>query len=69
MAWIAKGNERVNAGGSFNAFPGVVAGRANVSAEVASGFLRRVYQIMALGLAVTGVVALLVASSPAALEL
>jgi FtsH-binding integral membrane protein len=69
MAWIARGNERVNAGGAFNTFPEAGMGRADVSAEVASGFLRRVYQIMAMGLAVTGVVAMLVASSPAALEL
>jgi len=67
MAWVARDNERVNIGSGFGAFGG--AGSANVSAEVANGFLRRVYQIMALGLAVTGVVALLVASSPAALEL
>ena len=69
MAWVARDNERVNVGSGFGAFGGARAGGASVSAEVANGFLRRVYRIMALGLAVTGVVALLVASSPAALEL
>jgi len=69
MAWLARDNDRVNVGSGFGALGGAGAARANVSADVANGFLRRVYQMMALGLGVTGVVALLVASSPAALEL
>jgi FtsH-binding integral membrane protein len=64
MAWIARDNERVNVGSGF----GAVGARANVSTEATSGFLGRVYRMMALGLGVTGVVALLVASSPAAIE-
>jgi FtsH-binding integral membrane protein len=63
MAWIARDNERVNVGSGF----GALGGRANVSAEAANTFLGRVYRMMALGLGITGVVALLVASSPAAL--
>jgi FtsH-binding integral membrane protein len=67
MAWIARDNERVQVGNGsgFGSF----SGRANVSAsEATSAFLGRVYRTMALGLGVTGLVALAVASSPAALE-
>ena len=64
MAWIAKDNERVNVGGGLGAF----AGGRNVTADSVSGFLGRVYRTMALGLAVTGVVALAVASSPGAMQ-
>ena len=64
MAWIAKDNERVNIGGGLGAF----AGGRNVTSDSVSGFLGRVYRTMALGLAVTGVVALAVASSPGAMQ-
>jgi FtsH-binding integral membrane protein len=64
MAWIARDNERVNVGTGFRAATG---GR-NLTAESANAFLGRVYRLMALGLAVTGVVALLVASNPAATQ-
>ena len=72
MAWIAKDNERVgnpnvNVGGGFGAFGGARSGAA-VSSDATRGFLARVYQMMALGLGVTGLVALLIASSPAAVE-
>jgi FtsH-binding integral membrane protein len=66
MAWIARDNERVNVGGGFGAL-GAKRGAA-VSSDATRVFLGRVYQMMALGLGVTGVVALLVASSPAAVE-
>ena len=64
MAWIARDSERVNVGTGFGAIPG---GR-NLTAETTRTFLGRVYQMMALGRAVTGVVALLVASNPAAVQ-
>src|SRR5579862_7408203 len=66
MAWIAKDNERVNVGGGLGAVSNV--GGRNVTADSVSGFLGRVYRTMALGLAVTGVVALAVASSPGAMQ-
>jgi FtsH-binding integral membrane protein len=64
MAWIARDNERVNVGTGF----GELGSRAAASAETTNSFLGRVYRMMALGLGVTGVVAMLVASSPAAME-
>jgi FtsH-binding integral membrane protein len=66
MAWIGRENEQVNVGRGF----GPAAGRAvSASSETTNAFLGRVYRMMALGLGVTGVVALLVASSPAAINL
>ncbi len=64
MAWIARDNERVNVGTGF----GNLGNRVAASVETTNSFLGRVYRTMALGLGVTGVVAMLVASSPAALE-
>jgi FtsH-binding integral membrane protein len=67
MAWIARDDDRVQVGNGsgFGSF----SGRANVSAAGAtSAFLGRVYRTMALGLGITGLVAMAVASSPAALE-
>jgi FtsH-binding integral membrane protein len=64
MAWIARDNERVNVGTGF----GELGNRAAASVETTNSFLGRVYRTMALGLGVTGLVAMLVASSPAALE-
>src|SRR5579872_5928215 len=62
MAWIA--NERSNAASSaWSAGRGV-----SVGADATRAFLGRVYRFMALGLGVTGLVALLVASSPGALQ-
>src|SRR5260370_25474458 len=60
MAWIA--NQRREPGGA--AFS---AGRS-VGVDATRVFLGRVYRLMALGLAVTGLVALMVAGSPAALQ-
>jgi putative solute:sodium symporter small subunit len=57
MAWIAGNNERVNVGGGFGGAAGAL------PEAVAQRFLARVYQTMAFGLAVTGIVALIVASS------
>jgi FtsH-binding integral membrane protein len=62
MAWIAGNNERVNVGSGFGGAAGALPD------AVAQRFLARVYQTMALGLAVTGIVALIIASSPAALQ-
>jgi FtsH-binding integral membrane protein len=64
MAWIARDNERVNVGTGF----GQLGDRAAASVETTNSFLGRVYRMMALGLGVTGLVALLVASNPAALQ-
>jgi uncharacterized protein len=64
MAWISNGPQTVNVGPGF----GAARGRAAVSDDAATrAFLPRVFQMMALGLGVTGLVAMLVASSPAAL--
>jgi putative solute:sodium symporter small subunit len=57
MAWIAGNNERVNVGGGFGGAAGAL------PEAVAQRFLARVYQTMAFGLAVTGIVALIVAQS------
>jgi FtsH-binding integral membrane protein len=65
MAWIARDNERVNVGTGF----GALGNRVSASVETTNSFLGRVYRNMALGLGVTGVVAMLVASSHAAVEL
>jgi FtsH-binding integral membrane protein len=65
MAWIAKDRERVNVGRGF----GASAATREIPSEAVHAFLGRVYQLMAFGLAVTGIVALIVASSPAAIEL
>jgi FtsH-binding integral membrane protein len=64
MAWIARDNERVNVGTGF----GDLGNRAAASVETTNSFLGRVYRTMALGLGVTGLVAMLVASSPGALQ-
>jgi uncharacterized protein len=64
MAWIARDNERVSVGAGF----GAAASGRGLSAETTTGFLGRVYRMMALGLGVTGVVSLLVASNPAAVQ-
>jgi uncharacterized protein len=64
MAWIARESERVNVGAGAAAFGGA----RNYTDESVRSFLGRVYQFMAMGLGVTGLVAMLVASSPAALE-
>jgi uncharacterized protein len=64
MAWIARDNERVNVGSGF----GELGNRVSASVETTNSFLGKVYRNMALGLGVTGVVALLVASSPGAME-
>ena len=64
MAWIAPKPDRYGQGVA------VQAGRAERSAAVPANvqaFLTRVYTFMALGLAITGVVALAVAASPAAM--
>jgi uncharacterized protein len=66
MAWIAKDNERVNVGTGFGSGINSVGRGQSASTEAVRGFLGRVYQLMAFGLAVTGIVALLVAASPAA---
>jgi FtsH-binding integral membrane protein len=57
MAWIAGNNERVNVGGGFGGAAGAL------PEAMAQRFLARVYQTMAFGLAVTGIVAVIVASS------
>jgi FtsH-binding integral membrane protein len=62
MAWIGGNNERVNVGGGFGGAAGALPD------AMAQRFLSRVYQRMALGLGVTGIVALLVASSPSLLQ-
>jgi FtsH-binding integral membrane protein len=62
MAWIARESERVNVG----AGPGALGAARNYTDTSVRTFLGRVYQFMALGLGVTGVVAMVVASSPAA---
>jgi FtsH-binding integral membrane protein len=67
MAWIANGNERlrsVNVGGGSGFGR---AGAGGLSTDATRTFLGRVFQTMALGLGVTGLVAMLVASSPAAI--
>src|SRR5882672_6201546 len=64
MAWIARDNERVNVGTGF----GELGNRASASAETTNSFLGRVYRTMALGLGVTGLVALFVSHSQAATE-
>jgi len=64
MAWIARDNERVNVGTGF----GPVGDRLTASVETTNSFLRRVYRTMALGLGVTGLVAMGIASSQAAVE-
>jgi hypothetical protein len=66
MAWIARDGERVSVGSGFG--PRAQAGGGSVPADAVSAFLGRVYRMMALGLGVTGLVALLVASSPAAMQ-
>jgi FtsH-binding integral membrane protein len=65
MAWIARDNERVNVGTGFGSQLG---GAAALPDAVAQRFLARVYRLMAFGLAVTGIVALIIASSPSALQ-
>lgn len=60
MAWIA--NQQRGTGAS------VAATGLSLGADAVRVFLGRVYRLMALGLAVTGFVALLVASSPGALQ-
>jgi FtsH-binding integral membrane protein len=64
MAWTARDNERVNIGTGF----GAIGDRVALSVETTNSFLRRVYRTMALGLGVTGFVAMAVASSQAAVE-
>jgi hypothetical protein len=64
MAWIARDNERVNIGTGF----GAMGDRLTASIETTNSFLRRVYRTMALGLGVTGLVAMAVASSQAAVD-
>src|SRR5579871_3664880 len=64
MAWIARDNERVNVGTGF----GALGDRISLSVETTNSFLRRVYRTMALGLGVTGLVAMAVASSQAAVD-
>ena len=60
MAWIGPTQSRAQA---------VPAGRVvTASEEAARAFLQRVYLYMSLGLAATGLVALAVVSSPAALQ-
>jgi uncharacterized protein len=66
MAWIARDNDQVNVGSGFG--PRTQAGGQNVSADSVSRFLGQVYRTMALGLTVTGVVSLLIASRPGALQ-
>jgi FtsH-binding integral membrane protein len=58
MAWIPQNTP---------AAPAYV-GRGNLTQASAQTFLGRVYRLMAIGLGVTGIVALLVASSPAAIN-
>src|SRR5688500_9794130 len=66
MAWLGTENESL---------PGYARGRAGFarpgaeSAEAVRSFLQQVYLFMSVGLAVTGVIAFLVAGSPAALNL
>jgi FtsH-binding integral membrane protein len=65
MAWIANENERVR---RVNVGPASGFGRSagqGLSTDATRTFLGRVFQTMALGLGVTGVVAALVAASPA----
>jgi FtsH-binding integral membrane protein len=62
MAWI-RDTERVNIGSGFGELAS-----ANISLETTNSFLGRVYRNMALGLGLTGLVALLIASSPGAVE-
>ena len=54
MAWIANNGENVNVGSGFRP-----AGARGLSAEASRSFLTRVFQTMALGLGVTGLVAAL----------
>jgi FtsH-binding integral membrane protein len=67
MAWVGRTESKVASfpGGRLRSQAGW--GGAAASDEVTRAFLQRVYLFMGLGLAMTGVVALLVASSPAAL--
>jgi FtsH-binding integral membrane protein len=72
MAWIADRGARVESvdvGRGFGAGTRGGSGARGLSAEGTSAFLGRVFRTMALGLGVTGLVAMLVASSPAALGL
>src|SRR6266850_249208 len=63
MAWIANNSsENVNVGSGFRP-----AGARGLTADASRTFLTHVFQTMALGLGVTGLVAALVASSPAAI--
>jgi FtsH-binding integral membrane protein len=66
MAWIARDDDRVNVGGGFGAR--TQASGQNVTTVATSRFLGQVYRMMALGLGVTGFVALLMASSPSAMQ-
>jgi FtsH-binding integral membrane protein len=64
MGWIGRDSEQVNVGNGLGAY---VDARA-VQTDVVRGFLARVYQLMAAGLAVTGIVALVVSSTPAIMQ-
>jgi len=67
MAWIGANANRGSRSGA-QTFPGArVAWQAND--EVVRAFLQRVYWLMSLGLATTGIIAFAVASSPAAMAL
>jgi FtsH-binding integral membrane protein len=61
MAWIGRDNQRVNVGSGFAQYPGVAA----LPEAVGQRFMTHVYQLMAFGLGVTGIVALIISSSPA----
>jgi len=64
MAWIANnGNENVNVGSGFRP-----AGARGLATDATRAFLTRVFQTMALGLGVTGLVAMAVALSQAAVD-
>jgi FtsH-binding integral membrane protein len=67
MGWIGRDNEEVRVGSGLGGYVDRGDARA-IPADGVRQFLGRVYQLMAAGLAVTGVVAMLIASSPAALQ-
>jgi FtsH-binding integral membrane protein len=61
MAWIARDNQRVNVGSGFAQYPSAGA----LPESAAARFMTHVYQLMAFGLGVTGIVALIISSSQA----
>jgi FtsH-binding integral membrane protein len=69
MAWVGRTESKAATFPSGRVRGGGGWGEASVSDDVTRAFLQRVYMFMGVGLAVTGLIALSVASSPAALAL